>query len=78
MSSRKLAVSLVFSLLLAACGTQGATAKGHANTTATSAKGSIAGYFKDPASAPACSVGQLSVSFAQVGQAAGTVAGELV
>ena len=76
--SRKVAVPLVFSLLLAACGTQGATAKGHANTTATSAKGSIAGYFKDPASAPACSVGQLSVSFAQVGQAAGTVAGELV
>ncbi len=48
-------------------------------TTAAKANASgVAGFFSNPAAAPACSAAQLTVSFAQVGQAAGTVAGELV
>ncbi|MDA8101690.1 MAG: DUF4232 domain-containing protein [Nitrospiraceae bacterium] len=75
-SSRNIAVALLCSLLLAACGA-GATAGSAAGTT-TPATANTAGFFSNPAAAPACSTAQLSVSFSQVGQAAGTVAGELV
>lgn len=79
-SSRNIAVSLLFSLVLAACGA-GSTATasaGSAVTATTPAKGNTADFFSNPAAAPPCSTAQLSVSIAQVGQAAGTVAGELV
>ncbi|MDA8208003.1 MAG: DUF4232 domain-containing protein [Actinomycetota bacterium] len=70
--------ALFFSLLLASCATQGKASLSSASTTSAPDKGGVAGYFANPASAPECTAGQLSVSFAQVGQAAGTVAGEMV